>query len=452
MVDPIKSGIYTLPLVLSLVVSSILSGGITQKIGYYVPSMIASPSIMSIGEGLLTTLRPDSPPSHWVSFQFLSGFGLGFGMQTSGLAIQTVLPREDVSTGIAINFFVQQLGGAVFTSVGQTILTNLLVSKLSHIPGFNPKAIVGEGATQLTEIAPKEYVPQIIEAYNYACRHIFFAAMGLAFVSFFCALGMEWRSIKKGRNGQGPPGPAKPPGSGGPPEPNPDDPGQDMAGAGAEVIKLRELKNSTPESSSADGVTRSLKSKSSRTSSPEDNEEKARKEAWKEEKRQATIEGRKHGVLAKPPLHPHHSPRASNGTVASVSISSTSMMGGAQGPSRSHSMSRSRSRSRVTNTTDRTNGANTTIISTSHPQQHPPQDRSPTDDRPDPELAGVLKEWVAYEKAQEKKERREKRRTERGRKRERDEDWRWSEKGVWEYDEPEDEKKGKKDGSGGGGG
>ncbi|KAK3390528.1 major facilitator superfamily domain-containing protein [Podospora didyma] len=207
-VDPMKSGIDTLPLVLSLVVSSILSGIVTQKIGYYVPSMLLAPSIMSIGEGLMSTVSRDTPSSHWIAFQFLTGFGLGFGMQTSGLAIQTVLPKEDISSGIAINFFVQQMGGAVFTTVGQSILTNLLVSRLSHIPGLDPLTIVNEGATKLTAIAPQEFVDQIIDAYNYASQRIFLAAMGLAFASLLCAFGMEWRSIKKGR--QGPTGESPP--------------------------------------------------------------------------------------------------------------------------------------------------------------------------------------------------------------------------------------------------
>ncbi|KAK0630757.1 major facilitator superfamily domain-containing protein [Bombardia bombarda] len=217
-VEPIKSGIYTLPLVLSLVISSIMSGIGTGKIGYYVPSMLLAPSIMSIGEGLMSTFNRDTPTSHWIAFQFLAGFGLGFGMQTSGLAIQTVLPKEDMSAGIAVNFFVQQLGGAVFTSVGQTILSNLLVSRLSGIPGFHPGAVVNEGATDLEKAVPPEYVDQVIDGYNYACQRIFLTAMGLAFASLICAFGMEWRSVKKGRNGQGPPAPAVTPA---PPSPAP---------------------------------------------------------------------------------------------------------------------------------------------------------------------------------------------------------------------------------------
>jgi len=213
MVNPMDSGIYTLPLVLSLVVSSIIAGIVTQKIGYYVPSMLIAPAIMSIGEGLMTTFNPDTPSSQWIAYQFLAGFGLGFGMQTSGLAIQTVLPREEVSAGIAINFFVQQLGGAIFTSVGQTILSNLLGSKLAGVPGLGGKIIVSEGATSLVHLVPPEYVSVVIDAYNYSCQRVFMCSLGLAFAALLCAFGMEWRSIKKGRNGQDVPAGA-PPGAG----------------------------------------------------------------------------------------------------------------------------------------------------------------------------------------------------------------------------------------------
>ncbi|CAP70297.1 uncharacterized protein PODANS_3_3800 [Podospora anserina S mat+] len=214
-VDPIKSGIYTVPLVLSLVFSSIGSGFATQAIGYYVPSMIVAPILMSIGEGLLSTLTEDSPSSHWIAYQFLAGFGVGFGMQTSGLAVQAVLSKQDMPAGIAINFFVQQLGGAVFTSVGQTILSNILVSQLQDIPGIGgSRIIVTEGATHLIDRVGPEYRSQVVDAYEFACRHIFLAALGVVLVALLMAFGMEWVSIKKK---QGPGGPGGPGQAAGPP-------------------------------------------------------------------------------------------------------------------------------------------------------------------------------------------------------------------------------------------
>lgn len=216
LVDPLKSGIYTIPIVLSLVASSMVSGFLTTKIGYYVPAMYVSPAIMAIGEGLMSTFNPSTPSSRWIAYQFLTGFGLGFGMQTAGLAMQTVLPREDVSIGLAINFFAQQLGGAVFVSVGQTILSNLLVSKLQGVvPGLDPSTIVGSGATDLVKVVPPQYMDVVIHAYNYACTRIFLCGLGLTFAALLSVLGVEWRSIKKGK--QGPPGgPGGPPAAAGP--------------------------------------------------------------------------------------------------------------------------------------------------------------------------------------------------------------------------------------------
>lgn len=209
LVAAISSGIYTLPLVLALVVSSIMNGIATQKIGYYMPSMLLSPSIMAIGEGLLSTLTRSAPQSHWIAFQFLSGFGLGMGMQTGSLAVQTVLPAADVSMGVALIFFAQQLGGAVFTTVGQTILSNLLVAKLSLIQGVDVQQIINNGATELVHLVPANDIDQVIDVYDFALTKIFLAAMGLAFAALVSAACMEWKSIKKDQGG--------PPGAGGKP-------------------------------------------------------------------------------------------------------------------------------------------------------------------------------------------------------------------------------------------
>ncbi|KAF9892791.1 hypothetical protein FE257_000380 [Aspergillus nanangensis] len=209
LVSPVNSGIYVLPLVLSLVVGSLISGFITQKIGYYVPAMYICPCIMSVGLGLISTLNLDTGSPRWIGYQVLAGFGLGFGLQTGGLVIQRVLPFEDVPTGISIMFFLQQLGGCIFTTVGQTILSNLLISQLSDVPGLQTSDIISEGATKLGSIVPSEYMVVVQQAYNFACTRIFLAALGVTFAALLSSLGVEWKSIKKGKNGQGPSGDAK---------------------------------------------------------------------------------------------------------------------------------------------------------------------------------------------------------------------------------------------------
>ncbi|TGJ80962.1 hypothetical protein E0Z10_g7805 [Xylaria hypoxylon] len=202
-----QSGIYTLPFVLSLVVGSTLSGIFTQKVGYYVPAMIASPSLLAVGQGLMSTFTVDVPSSHWIGYQVIAGFGLGLGMQAASLAAQATLPTPDVPIGIAIMFFAQQLGGGIFTSVGQNLLSTYLVSHL-HIPGLSADQITSEGATELvTSVAP-EYQLTVKTVYNDAINQIFLCAMGVALVAVVGGVFMEWKNVKK----TGPPGP--PPGAG----------------------------------------------------------------------------------------------------------------------------------------------------------------------------------------------------------------------------------------------
>jgi hypothetical protein len=99
-------------------------------------------------------------------------------------------------------FFLQQLGGCIFTTVGQAILSNLLVSELTGIPGIDPSMIVNEGATKLASVVSPGNMVVVQRAYNSACTRIFLASMGLSFGALLSSLGMEWNSIKKGKNGQ----------------------------------------------------------------------------------------------------------------------------------------------------------------------------------------------------------------------------------------------------------
>ncbi|KAI9167113.1 MFS-type efflux pump MFS1 [Paramyrothecium foliicola] len=202
-VKPIDSGVYMIPMALSMVVASFVSSVLIKRIGYYVPSMLVCSCLMSIGLGLLTTLNSNTGPAQWIAYQFLVGFGVGFGMQTASLAVQATLPKQDISTGIAITFFAQQLAGAIFVSVGQTILSNLLVSRLGHDSDLDPKAILRSGATEVHSIVPERLHGVVLDAYNDACTRIFIVAAVLSCVQLLCALRVEWKNIRKSKQGPG---------------------------------------------------------------------------------------------------------------------------------------------------------------------------------------------------------------------------------------------------------
>ncbi|KAF2125340.1 MFS general substrate transporter [Dothidotthia symphoricarpi CBS 119687] len=195
------AGIHTLPLLLSMIIFGIVAAVFTQKVGYYVPAMLVSPVLSAIGAGLLSTLSPDSNHSRWMGYQVLYGIGLGCGMQTSTLVVQTVLPRGDVPIGMALMFFMQQLGGAIFIAVGQNIFASELVDRLSGVAGLDTAKIINSGATDLHKIVPLSQIGTVIDAYNYALTRVFILAAALSACMIIGALAVEWRSIKGAKGG-----------------------------------------------------------------------------------------------------------------------------------------------------------------------------------------------------------------------------------------------------------
>ncbi|KAJ7764880.1 DHA14-like major facilitator [Mycena metata] len=199
-VSAVKSGIDNLPMILSLVISSLVAGGIISAVGYYTPFMILSSILMGVGAGLISTFNPSTQHAHWIGFQIIYGFGVGFGMQQPIMAAQTVLSLQDIPTGTSLIMFAQTLGGALFVSVGQNIFTNKLASGLaSNVPGVDPSIVLNAGATSLRDSIDPQYLSAVISVYNDALVNAFYVSVAMACLSLAGALTMEWKSVK-GKN------------------------------------------------------------------------------------------------------------------------------------------------------------------------------------------------------------------------------------------------------------
>ncbi len=192
-----ESGIRLVPLMLGQVVASIFGGFLNQKIGYYTPLGIAGACMMSVGAGLLTTLQVDTGAGKWIGYQVLYGFGMGLCFQTPNLATQTVLPKFDVPMGLALMFFGQLLGAAVFVSVGENVLDNQLLQRLSGMSGFNKSLITSGGATALRDSVPPDLRGTVLIAYNESLRKVFQIGLILSCLAVLGTASMEWKSVLK---------------------------------------------------------------------------------------------------------------------------------------------------------------------------------------------------------------------------------------------------------------
>jgi hypothetical protein len=196
-----ESGIRMLPLVLALVAGSAMIGGLVTAAGYYTPFMILGTVLMAVGGGLLTNFNVQTTKGQWIGYQVLFGFGLGLAMQMPSMAAQTIPRNADIAIGASAMFFAQWLGGAIFVSGGQNVLTTKLVSGLTNIPEFDPKFVTSFGATELWAFVPQLFLAEVLGSYNDALVKVFEVVLILSCLSIFGALAMEWRSVKKEGSG-----------------------------------------------------------------------------------------------------------------------------------------------------------------------------------------------------------------------------------------------------------
>jgi hypothetical protein len=102
---------------------------------------------------------------------------------------------------MALMFFMQQLGGSVFLSVGQNIFSSQFVDSLSGIASLDTEVIINTGATALRSIVPPSELGTVVDAYSYALTRVFLLTAALSACMILGALTIEWKSIKAEKSG-----------------------------------------------------------------------------------------------------------------------------------------------------------------------------------------------------------------------------------------------------------
>lgn len=167
--------------------------------------MILSSIVTPIGAGLLTTWTVDTSFSQWIGYQALLGMGIGLGQQQPFMAIQTVLSKQDVPSGISIVMLTQTVSGAIFVSVGASVFQNQLLKNLSGVfpdGGFNASSLINLGATQVWSVIPPQYLDAVLTAYNGALTKVYTVALCTSALTIIGSLTIEWKSVKKAKDGE----------------------------------------------------------------------------------------------------------------------------------------------------------------------------------------------------------------------------------------------------------
>ena len=194
--NPILSGVYLFPFVISLSFASMFVGIFIKKTGQYLPPIWLGLFLMTLGFGLFIDLPVGSTWGRIIPFQIIAGIGVGPNFQAPLIALQTLVPPRDIATATATFGFTRNLSTAISVVIGGVIFQNGMKRRQSALIAATNQQIGsqigGGGAGAATAIVknlpePGRRVVRGIYVASLRDMWIFFvciAAVGL-FVSFF---------------------------------------------------------------------------------------------------------------------------------------------------------------------------------------------------------------------------------------------------------------------------
>ncbi|KAL1848283.1 hypothetical protein Plec18167_006280 [Paecilomyces lecythidis] len=194
-----SSGVDMLAYTLANAIIGIITGVVVTVTGYFAPPAILGCAIATVGCGLLSTLQPHTSTAKWVGYEILASAGLGMAVQQGFIAVQRVLRIDQVPIATAAVTCFQSLGGAVFVSVGNTILNGEMIkaAESNKLPGVDIAKVIAAGATRFRSTVPPRALPALVGIYNDAIQKVLIACIATAGAAFVSTLFLEWKSVKR---------------------------------------------------------------------------------------------------------------------------------------------------------------------------------------------------------------------------------------------------------------
>ncbi|KAJ7625659.1 MFS general substrate transporter [Roridomyces roridus] len=138
--SPITSGIYLLPLVLTISPSAVVQGILVAKTGKYRLINCTAWCILLVGVGLLVSVEQDTSIGLLVLYQLIMGTGMGL-LYSNTFVVLAPLDVSDNAAAVALLAFLRIFSQAWGVSIGGAILQNTLQSQLpDQVTGTLPSS------------------------------------------------------------------------------------------------------------------------------------------------------------------------------------------------------------------------------------------------------------------------------------------------------------------------
>jgi EmrB/QacA subfamily drug resistance transporter len=186
---PTEAGLMTLPMVVGLLLSSIVTGRIIARTGVWKRYLVGGSVLLVVGLGLLATLdHTTSMVMAGVSMAVM-GLGLGAVNQNLVLAVQNAAAQRDMGAASSLAAFFRTMGGAAGVSALGAALGHQVATSVTSGLAELGIAVQGESGTIPDMDSLPAPVRAVFEAaYGDATGHVFLIAVPFAVVALVCIL------------------------------------------------------------------------------------------------------------------------------------------------------------------------------------------------------------------------------------------------------------------------
>jgi EmrB/QacA subfamily drug resistance transporter len=188
-VSPTISGVYLLPMVLGLLVTSVTSGQLISRLGRYKVYPIIGTALVAIALYLLSTLTETTSSVVLSLYFFVLGLGLGLVLQVLVIAVQNSTDYADLGTATSSVTFFRTIGGSFGVAIFGSVFSNRLATELAAAlhgaslpPGFNPAAAQANPA--VLQKLPAALRADVLHAYVVSFHAVFLGAVPVALAAF----------------------------------------------------------------------------------------------------------------------------------------------------------------------------------------------------------------------------------------------------------------------------
>jgi EmrB/QacA subfamily drug resistance transporter len=188
-VSPTLSGVYLLPMVGGLLITSIASGQLIARTGRYKIYPIIGTAVLVVALFLLSRLDENTPTALMGLYFFLLGLSLGLIIQVLVIAVQNSADFQDLGAATSGVTFFRSIGGAFGVSVFGAVFSNRLASELAAavrgitLPtGFD--LATAQSNPAMLKLLPAPLRDAIRHAFSLALHPVFLWAIPVATVAF----------------------------------------------------------------------------------------------------------------------------------------------------------------------------------------------------------------------------------------------------------------------------